>query len=250
MAAKLLDLDSVESLRRYPYFTHLSVSEGKQDIPIEEVRRIIKLMGLKVPGSNLIRRLVLIEDADYLSLPAQNAILKILEEPSEDSVFILTAASTNSVLPTIASRVQHIDVLPVGLATAKSYLKDQSLPIERSWELSKGRPGLLIALTKDDEDHPLKNAVQTAKKFLAQTKYERLLTITGISQNKEQLGQFLEALERTLSALHRRALEAGRSSQAQKLLQSRKAAKSAAQALADNANPKLIAIDLALSLRI
>jgi hypothetical protein len=50
--------------------------------------------------------------------------------------------------------------------------------------------------------------------------------------------------------LHRRALEAGRSSQAYNLLQSRKAAKSAAQALADNANPKLIAIDLALSLRI
>ena len=44
-------------------------------------------------------------DADSIQLPAQNSLLKIVEEPPEFVYFIFTAASKDVFLPTIISRV-------------------------------------------------------------------------------------------------------------------------------------------------
>lgn len=51
---------------------------------------------------------LLIIEAQNLTLEAQNALLKTLEEPSEKTQLILTAPTTDSVLPTIASRCIEI----------------------------------------------------------------------------------------------------------------------------------------------
>ncbi len=49
-------------------------------------------------------RVVWIEEADLLTTPAQNALLKMLEEPPESTTFYLTCLSQNPLLPTIRSR--------------------------------------------------------------------------------------------------------------------------------------------------
>jgi hypothetical protein len=252
LAAEILELDSAQSLESFPYFLHLRVPEGKQDIPIEEVRRVIKLMQLKVPGDKTVRRVFFIEDANLLSQPAQNAILKILEEPSFETVFILTAVSPRSVLPTIASRTQQITVTPVSFSAAVDFFDKQykEQEIERAWQLSQGRSGLLAALLNNGLEHPLKSAVDESKKFLRAGRYERLLMLDSISQNKEQLRLFLEALDRTLSALHHNAERKSRHSQADRLLNSRKLVKELSKALTENTNTRLIALKLALNLQI
>jgi hypothetical protein len=43
-----------------------------------------------------------------ITVPAQNALLKVLEEPSPDTSFILVTSSTHSLLPTLLSRVQVV----------------------------------------------------------------------------------------------------------------------------------------------
>src|SRR3989344_7663660 len=91
IALSLLGLKDAQQLQNYPYFTHLKRPEGKQDIPIGSVRHLNKLLKLKVPGSREIRRVILIEDAQDLNEEASNALLKMLEEPAAESVFILTA---------------------------------------------------------------------------------------------------------------------------------------------------------------
>ncbi len=53
---------------------------------------------------------VIIKEFDKASEPAQNAFLKSLEEPQENLIYILTASSENSVLPTILSRCQLINI--------------------------------------------------------------------------------------------------------------------------------------------
>ncbi|HEX2615183.1 MAG TPA: AAA family ATPase, partial [Nitrososphaera sp.] len=249
ICARLLELDGVESLESYPYFEHLAKPDGKQDIPIEEVRRVRRLLELKVPGKKAVRRVILIEDAHNLSSPAQNAILKTLEEPAHDTVFILGANSSGSVLPTIASRAQQINVRPAGLKAAKSYFDAYSEEVvESAWRLSRGRPGLLAALLADDSGHPLKGAIDEAKKFLGCSSYERFLEIDRLAADKYSLSVFLEALERALAALHRGALNAGRTTQSAKLLAARRLTNKSLSALADNANAKLILLNLVLNL--
>jgi DNA polymerase-3 subunit delta' len=93
---------------------------------------------------------VLIEDANYLSIPAQNALLKILEEPNPDTIFILTVTSVINVLPTIASRTQKLEVhAGIGLNEAIEFWQDSDIPkkdIESAWRLSGGSVGLMYAL--------------------------------------------------------------------------------------------------------
>ena len=54
------------------------------------------------------RRVVLIEEADKMNIACANALLKTLEEPSNNTHFILCTHRPNVILPTILSRCQHL----------------------------------------------------------------------------------------------------------------------------------------------
>lgn len=73
-----------------------------EEYSIEAVRELQRKLSFKG------RKTALILDADGLSSEAQNALLKILEEPPKDTIIILTAFTRFSLLPTIASRCQII----------------------------------------------------------------------------------------------------------------------------------------------
>ena len=252
IAVALLGLPSIKESRKYPYLTHVKRLDGKQDIPIDSVRSITKLLKLKVPGDKAIRRIVVIEDAQDLNEEAQNAMLKMLEEPAPDCVFILTVSSTESLLPTIISRTQKLDVQPTALKDALDYFGNNfpHKQIESAWNLSQGCVGLLLAILRDDKKHPLKIAIDNAKEYLKKSKYERLLLADSLSKDKKQLALFLEALLKLLSALHHAVVTRGSKSQQAKILASRKLAYKLQEALDANASPKLITLELALNLTV
>ncbi len=77
---------------------------------IAEIRKIASFL-LQKPFSHS-RKLVLIENVHKLKTEAQNALLKSLEEPGEQNMFILTTRFPLQVLPTIFSRCQIINCSP------------------------------------------------------------------------------------------------------------------------------------------
>ncbi len=83
-------------------------AEDNSRLSIKEVKKIKEHFHLKPWGEG--HQIVVIISADKLSDDAQNALLKILEEPPVTGQLILTAGSTDSLLPTIISRCQ-IEVL-------------------------------------------------------------------------------------------------------------------------------------------
>src|SRR5476649_1892295 len=62
------------------------------------------------------RRVVIIDDADALAPPAQNALLKTLEEPPPSSVFILVTSRPDVLLPTVLSRCPQLRFRPLSAA--------------------------------------------------------------------------------------------------------------------------------------
>lgn len=252
LAKSLLKLNETKQLVDYPYFTHLSRPKNKQDIPIEDVRSLIKSQNLKTPGKESVRSLVLIEGAEDLSIPAQNALLKILEEPKADTVFILTATSHINLLPTIVSRTQYFDIKPASLASAKDFWsrKKPDKDIENAWRLSQGNAGLLSALLELDEEHLLRKSVKDVRQFLSSNKYDRLLMLDKISKNKEEYLLFLEALRRTMNALHHSAIKKNNVNQAKKMLEARKTIFEIQESLASNVSTKLAGLKLVHSLTI
>jgi DNA polymerase III delta' subunit len=79
-------------------------AEGKGSIEIAEVREIGEKIHLRRAGFVV----VIIEDADRMTVPAANALLKTLEEPTGEAVLILIAGSSGGLLPTIVSRCHRI----------------------------------------------------------------------------------------------------------------------------------------------
>jgi hypothetical protein len=250
LASQLLKIPESKEVSAHPYFIHIIRLKNKQDIAIEQVRELISKLRLKVAGDEVVKRVVFIEDAQFLSIPAQNALLKILEEPNADTIFILTATSARAVLPTIASRTQQITLQPVSLAAAQKFW-DGYPPelVESTWRLSRGAPGLLNSLLVGEE-HPLKAAVDDIKAYLRANKYEKIIFIDKLSRNREQFNYFLDALIRTLSVLHHQAVRKNQSNQAKILLSGRKLAMEAQKALEANANTRLIALNLSLNITV
>ena len=79
------------------------ISPQKTAISIDQIRDMKKYIYQK-PFSNPYK-LVIIENAQTLTIPAQNALLKILEEPPARAVIILESVSKEALLATIRSRV-------------------------------------------------------------------------------------------------------------------------------------------------
>jgi DNA polymerase-3 subunit delta' len=80
-------------------------------IKIDQIRELCRTLTMKPFEAR--RRIVIISNAQAMSTEAGNALLKNLEEPPENTVFILTALQVSDLLPTIVSRCQHIRFNPV-----------------------------------------------------------------------------------------------------------------------------------------
>ena len=82
--------------------------EEKDSIKIEKIREIKKELNLK-PAFSL-AKVVLLSEAEKITLPAQHSLLKILEEPPGKAIILLTTQNKKMLLPTIISRCQIIRI--------------------------------------------------------------------------------------------------------------------------------------------
>ncbi len=94
----------------HPDILQVSLSEKKKMISISQIREIGLLLSAKPNEAK--KRMVLIKDADKMNVQAQNALLKMLEEPPKNTFFILTATHTPPLLPTILSRCRQFRFCP------------------------------------------------------------------------------------------------------------------------------------------
>lgn len=94
---------TTQKVATHPDFLELT-SEGSISIKhIRELKVWVHKKPFKAP-----KKAVLIPEAQNLTLPAQHALLKTLEEPPGDTIIILTAPNPSLLLPTVVSRCQII----------------------------------------------------------------------------------------------------------------------------------------------
>jgi replication-associated recombination protein RarA len=186
----------VNELTKYPYARVVKPAENGS-IGIDSVRDIERFLSLKVPGVRQINRAVIIEDAHSMTLEAQNALLKNLEEPPDGTVLIITSQSVRSVLPTITSRTQAFQLRrpdKQSLTEHFSKLGSSTKDIERAYTMSGGLPGLMAAVLADT-DHPLLNATEAARELLSKSAYDRLMMVDSLAKDKQQAMQLTYILQ-------------------------------------------------------
>lgn len=134
-------------------FHFLKIDEGKKNISIEQIREFVKDLGL---SSFLgFYKIGVIKEADNLSIEAANALLKILEEPKEKVVIILTTNNLEAIPSTIISRSQVLNFYPVKTDLIYDYLvKEKKFSRSMAKNLSRiclGRPALAVKFLEDGD---------------------------------------------------------------------------------------------------
>jgi DNA polymerase-3 subunit delta' len=188
--------------------TAISVLEPdeKGTITIEATRTLYQRTRAKQVGWQV----VIIDHAEAMSTEAQNAFLKLLEEPRPHVTFILTAPTAEALLPTILSRLQVVTLQPVGTKALTAYAKtvqptitDQALA--QLLFVAHGRPATLAAMVKNPEAFERhKQVMQRAKQLLGATQYDRLATVQELSKDRPELIATLEAMAGMLELQLRR----------------------------------------------
>lgn len=79
-----------------------------ESIPVAQMRRASSWARYKPEFG---KKVIVLENADMMQEGSRNAVLKILEEPPDDVVFVLTTTRRNAVMPTILSRVRPYNFL-------------------------------------------------------------------------------------------------------------------------------------------
>jgi hypothetical protein len=238
-----------DRLEDHAYYRSVTSADHKA-IPIEAIRDLQHFLSLRVPGSaaDVVSRAIIIEDAHLMTIEAQNALLKMLEEPPTDTIIILTSPSSDAVLPTIRSRVREIAILAPALDDLTAFFSKEGYQpddIERALRLSAGLPGLTSALLAQDTEHPMVVATTHARGILQSKSYERLLLVDELSKQKPLCQDILFVLGQMSRMALLRTSDAKAASRWKQIM---KASYQAADQLAGNSQPKLVLTNLMLSL--
>ena len=103
------------------WLERINIKQG--NIPAEEARQLIQKLSLKSYEGGY--KIVIIWQAEFLHNTTANALLKILEEPPEQTMFLLVANSMERLLTTIISRTQRVAVRQFNNEEVITYLTSQ-----------------------------------------------------------------------------------------------------------------------------
>lgn len=134
------------SAGNHPDFLALP-SEGA--LTIKQIRTLQETLSL-APHSAAFR-VAVIPRAERLGIPAQNALLKLLEEPPARTVLILTAAAPEQLLPTTVSRLRQLRFRRPAASELVEELGGRTPDVSEAVAAAGGRPGLARTLLDDPE---------------------------------------------------------------------------------------------------
>jgi DNA polymerase-3 subunit delta' len=148
----------------------------KGSITVDSIRRLYSQARTKQAGE----RVIVVDYAERMSHQAQNAFLKLLEEPAEGTSFILASHEPSRLLPTIRSRVQHVELRRITDEQSNTLL--DSLGIQDATKRSQllfmasGLPAELIRFHQNDEYFTHRVSImRDARTFLQGSAYDKLL---------------------------------------------------------------------------
>ena len=113
-----------------------STKAPSKEIKIEQIRNLADFMNISTHRQGL--RVVVLYPAEALNTPASNALLKTLEEPPPNTVFLLASNSLDRLLPTILSRCRKFALPMPDHAAATRWLNEQGLVDADSWLREQG----------------------------------------------------------------------------------------------------------------
>ena len=175
----------------------------KGSITVDSIRRLYEITKTIEPNG----RVIVIDYAERMAKAAQNAFLKLLEEPSAGTHFVLLTHQPGLLLPTILSRAQRIDVRPITTEQSNELLDLLKVRDDRQKAqllfIANGLPAELTRLVQDAKYFEARTAIiKDAREFVVGGAYERLLIAKKYKDDRTNalllLADAMKLLQRTV----------------------------------------------------
>jgi DNA polymerase-3 subunit delta' len=175
----------------------------KGSISVDSIRRLYTLTKTIEPNG----RVIIIDYAERMAKTAQNAFLKLLEEPSEGTHFILLTHQPGLLLPTILSRAQRLDMRPITIEQSEQLLDSLKVRDERQKAqllfIAGGLPAELARLAGDTSYFETRaEIIKDAREYVVGNAYARLLIAKKYKDDRAKallmLSDAMRLLQKTL----------------------------------------------------
>jgi DNA polymerase-3 subunit delta' len=171
----------------HPDLEWVSLVSGKKEIGVEQARRLKRFV--QMSSVSAARKMAIVDEAERLSIAAQNALLKTLEEPPGEALLILVTSTPGALLPTVRSRCRTVVFAPLKAEDVRAVLVDAGVDSKEAESLAggaDGSPGRALhrrQLLKDEQrkellqsladlDHARYGSIVAASKLLGRNEPE------------------------------------------------------------------------------
>ena len=135
---------------RHPDLHWLFPEADKETISVEQVRDLIESLNLTAHRGGA--KVVVVEPAEAMTIPAANALLKTLEEPAKNSVLLLVSHRTGRLPATVRSRCQQLKLGPPTAAAIAAWLGVEPAAVVEAERRVGRAPREIAALLKGDNN--------------------------------------------------------------------------------------------------
>ncbi|SHK09887.1 DNA polymerase III subunit [Tepidibacter formicigenes] len=145
------------------------------------------------------KKIYILDDSDKMTVQAQNALLKTLEEPPEYAVLILIAKNSATILDTIKSRCEIIKFSPLPLIGIENYLINyKNIDKDKAKVLSSFSMGILsnaLELLNSEEFNKKREEIENYINIMISKNVVDILNInSSLENNKEDINNILDIL--------------------------------------------------------
>ena len=190
LAATLLDMENLFNSPDY-----IEITPDGNSIKIAQIRKLQSDILVK-PYKTY--KIYVIDEAQKMTVEAQNALLKTLEEPPKYAIIILITNNKESLLDTIKSRCEIIKFTPIPLVEVADYLTQTGVDKNRASLLanfSRGSMQKAIELSESEDFHIMRDEVQKyVETFLTGSMLDIMDIQNSIEKYKDNITNVLDLL--------------------------------------------------------
>ncbi|MDP9751512.1 DNA polymerase III subunit delta' [Thermoanaerobacter pentosaceus] len=172
------------------------IEPEENSIKVDTIRYITNEINIRPYEAN--KKIFIIDQADKMTVSAQNAFLKTLEEPPLYGLFILIASQQQKLLPTIISRCNIVRFGKESKNTIKNYLIcEQNIPEKEAEVLAHIADGNFDQANKLTDNEYLnfrKETIQEIEKILTIRGFEVIEEFEFFDKNKDNIEEILKIM--------------------------------------------------------
>ncbi|MEG1312530.1 MAG: DNA polymerase III subunit delta' C-terminal domain-containing protein [Romboutsia sp.] len=178
LAKILLNSENLDSSLDY-----ININPDGSSIKIVQIRKLQTDIIIK-PHKDY--KIYIINEAEKMTIEAQNALLKTLEEPPEYAIIILITSNKEALLATIKSRCEIIKFLPISLLDLKNYLINNGIDEQRAQLLSIFSRGSIAKALELSESADFTIMREDIQSYIQTILDKNIIDILEISSNMDK----------------------------------------------------------------